>query len=147
MLLIRKAGEKDLEQLLLLYTHLGSNEMPQITEEILTLWSEILESKNQHVLVGELGGKIVSSCVLVINQNLTHSHRPYSFIENVVTHCDYRRRGYASQLLAYCRGIAEKHNCYKIMLMTGSKKESTLNFYEKAGFNRNDKTAFICWLE
>jgi hypothetical protein len=32
------------------------------------------------------------------------------------------------------------------MLMTGSKKESTLHFYKKAGYNAEDKTAFIQWL-
>jgi hypothetical protein len=32
------------------------------------------------------------------------------------------------------------------MLMTGSKLESTFRFYERAGYNRRDKTAFIQWL-
>ena len=42
--------------------------------------------------------------------------------------------------------VAEEENCYKMMLLTGSKEESTLQFYEKAGYNRKDKTAFIQWL-
>ena len=29
------------------------------------------------------------------------------------------------------------------MLLTGSKEESTLNFYRSAGYNSSDKTAFI----
>jgi hypothetical protein len=29
---------------------------------------------------------------------------------------------------------------------TGSKLDSTLSFYERAGYNKNDKTAFIQWL-
>ncbi len=33
-----------------------------------------------------------------------------------------------------------------MMLLTGSKLDSTLNFYENAGYNKNDKTAFIMWL-
>lgn len=33
-----------------------------------------------------------------------------------------------------------------MMLLTGSKLESTIKFYEHAGYNRNDKTAFIRWL-
>ena len=39
-----------------------------------------------------------------------------------------------------------KENCYKIMLLTGTKDEKTLRFYEHAGFNSSDKTAFIQWL-
>ncbi len=42
--------------------------------------------------------------------------------------------------------IAIKENCYKLMLLTGSKQESTLNFYRKAGYNSEDKTAFIQWI-
>lgn len=44
------------------------------------------------------------------------------------------------------REIAVKENCYKLMLLTGSKRESTLNFYEQAGYNKKDKTAFIQWI-
>ena len=36
-----------------------------------------------------------------------------------------------------------KANCYKMMLLTGSKDPNTLRFYEMAGYNSNDKTAFI----
>jgi hypothetical protein len=39
--------------------------------------------------------------------------------------------------------IAGQSGCYKVMLMTGSKKDETLRFYENCGFNRNEKTAFI----
>ena len=56
--------------------------------------------------------------------------RPYAFIENVVTHGDYRGRGYATACLDYARQIAKDNNCYKMMLLTGSKKESTLHFFE-----------------
>ncbi|WP_363292226.1 GNAT family N-acetyltransferase, partial [uncultured Ruminococcus sp.] len=54
--------------------------------------------------------------------------------------------GYATACLNYAREIALRENCYKMMLLTGSKEKSTLDFYEQAGYNRNDKTAFIQWL-
>jgi hypothetical protein len=50
-------------------------------------------------------------------------------------------------VLKFAKSIAESENCYKIMLMTGSKKESTLNFYKRAGYNDKDKTAFIQWID
>ena len=81
------------------------------------------------------------------NPNLTRGIRPYAFIENVVTHKDYRGCGYATECLNYAKDIAVKSNCYKMMLLTGSKKETTLKFYEGAGYNSSDKTAFIQWLE
>jgi hypothetical protein len=33
------------------------------------------------------------------------------------------------------------------MLLTSSKKETTLDFYKKAGYNCTDKTAFIQWID
>jgi GNAT superfamily N-acetyltransferase len=51
--------------------------------------------------------------------------------------------GYASALIEKASEIAKESGCYKIMLMTGSKKESTLRFYERCGFNMNDKKAFL----
>ena len=83
----------------------------------------------------------------MIIPNLTRNVRPYAFIENVVTHSDYRKRSYATACLNYARDIAKKENCYKMMLLTGSKDESTLNFYKQAGYNSADKTAFIQWLQ
>ena len=89
---------------------------------------------------------IVSSCVCVIIPNLTRGQRPYAFIENVITDEKWRKKGLATACLNYARDIAVNENCYKMMLLTGSKEQSTLDFYERAGYNKNDKTAFIQWL-
>ena len=96
--------------------------------------------------MAEEDGKIVSSCVCVIIPNLTHNQQPYGFVENVITDKEYRMQGLASACLDYAREIALKENCYKLMLLTGSKQESTLNFYRKAGYNSEDKAAFIQWI-
>ena len=106
-----------------------------------------MQDKNHHIIVKEVDGKIVSSCVCVIIPNLTRKIRPYAFIENVVTHSDYRGKGYASECLNYAKNIAQHANCYKMMLLTGSKQEATLNFYSNAGYNSTDKIAFIQWIE
>ena len=82
----------------------------------------------------------------MIIPNLTRNIRPYAFIENVVTHVDYRGKGYATACLNYAKELAVIADCYKMMLLTGSKKESTLNFYKQAGYNCMDKTAFIQWI-
>ena len=93
-----------------------------------------------------MDNKIAASCVCVIIPNLTRNVRPYAFVENVVTHGDYRKKGYATACLNYAKQIAEENNCYKMMLLTGSKEESTLNFYRNVGYNSSDKTAFISGL-
>lgn len=125
---------------------LHDNPMPNETSEITGLWNRIVDDKNHHIIVAEENGIIVSSCVCVIIPNLTHGQQSYAFIENVVTDKNYRRKGLATQCLNYAKDIALKENCYKIMLLTGSKEESTLNFYRQAGYNSEDKTAFIQWI-
>lgn len=129
-----------------LYMQLHNNPMPEDTAEIAELWNRIVDDKNHHIIVAEENGKIVSSCVCVIIPNLTHNQQSYAFIENVVTDKDYRKKGLATKCLNYAKDIALKENCYKLMLLTGSKEESTLNFYRQAGYNSEDKTAFIQWI-
>lgn len=146
MFSIRETKEDDLESLLDLYTQLHDNPFPNINEDIKSLWKDILLDKHHHIIVCCIDKKIVSSCVIIIVPNLTHNQRPYALIENVITDKSYRKKGFATATLDFASEIAKKQNCYKIMLLTGSKEESTLKFYEKAGFNSNDKTAFIRWL-
>lgn len=144
--MIRELTAADFDGLMELYTHLHDNPMPERREEVMAVWEQIISDPAHHIIVAEEGGRIVSSCVCVIIPNLTHSQRPYALVENVVTHAEYRGRGLATACLDRAREIAEAAGCYKIMLLTGSKKESTLRFYERAGYNKNDKTAFIQWL-
>ena len=145
--MIREVYENELSDLLELYLHLHEEKIPKMTDHLVKTWDTIMQDKNHHIIVKEIDGKIVSSCVCVIIPNLTRNIRPYAFIENVVTHSDYRGNGYATECLEYAKNIAENANCYKIMLLTGSKKETTLKFYSNAGYNSTDKTAFIQWLE
>ncbi len=144
--MVREIAKNDLDALLRLYMQLHNNPLPEKTTELLQIWDAIFQDKNHHVIIAEENGEIVSSCVCVIIPNLTHNQQPYAFIENVITDERYRNKGLATQCLDYAKEIAIKENCYKMMLLTGSRKESTLDFYRKAGYNSNDKTAFIQWI-
>ena len=145
--MVREVKETELMELLGLYLHLHEESVPEMTEHLRNTWDTIMKDKNHHIIVKVADGKLVSSCVCVIIPNLTRNIRPYAFIENVVTHGDYRGKGYATECLNYAGEIAKKENCYKMMLLTGSKEETTLNFYGNAGYNSTDKTAFIQWLD
>lgn len=144
--MIREITKDDYQGLMKLYMQLHDNPMPEDTKEIRQLWNRILEDKDHHIIVAEENGEIVSSVVCVIIPNLTHNQQPYAFVENVITDERFRKLGLATQCLDYAKEIAKKENCYKLMLLTGSKKESTLNFYRQAGYNSEDKTAFIQWI-
>ena len=145
--MVREIQQNELNQLLQLYTHLHETTVPEETEYLKQTWQTIMQDSNHHIIVKIVDGQIVSSCVCVIIPNLTRGVRPYAFIENVVTHEDYRGKGYAKECLNFAKEIATQMNCYKMMLLTGAKEEATLNFYKRAGYNCTDKTAFIQWLE
>ena len=145
-LTIREAQSDDLPWLLELYMHLHDNPYPDVDMRIKNVWQRIISDENHHILMGYIGETLVTSCVILIIENLTRGQRPYALVENVITHPDYRKRGYASIALDAAKDLAVKAGCYKIMLMTSSKKDSTLNFYRRAGYNSADKTAFIQWL-
>ena len=140
---IREINENDFEGLSELYTHLHNNKPIVCNEENTNIFKQILSDSNHHIIVADCNGKIVSSCVCVIVPNLTHNQQPYAIVENVVTHKEYRNKGLASQCLSLAREIALNHNCYKMMLLTGSKKRSTHKFYQKNGYNRFEKTGYI----
>ena len=144
--MVREVVENDLQGLLELYLFLHEDSVPDIDEHLKDMWEQIIHDENHHIIVNEKDGIIVASCVCVIIPNLTRNVRPYAFVENVVTHEKYRKQGLATECLAYAKEIAVKNNCYKMMLLTGSKSEETHNFYKQAGYNSEDKTAFIQWL-
>lgn len=54
---------------------------------------------------------------------------------------------YSTVCLNYAKQMAQERSCYKMMLLTGSKEESTLKFYRNVGYNSSDKTAFIQWID
>ncbi|NLM09210.1 MAG: GNAT family N-acetyltransferase [Clostridiaceae bacterium] len=146
-MLIREVNKSDLDGLQELYLHLHESQKLPETPGLKSLWDEIIANKDYHILVVEIEGRIISSVTIVVIKNLTRGMRPYALIENVVTHRDYRGKGYAKALMHKAADIAKNKGCYKIMLLTGAKDENTLKFYEKCGFNSRDKTAFIKWID
>jgi len=143
---IRYIKKNEMSELLNIYRHLHRQDAPLPKKStLLSIWEEITTNPLLHYFVLEYNNKIVSSCTLSIIPNLTRGGRPYGLIENVVTHGDYRRQGFGTSILQHTLEIAWKKNCYKVMLLTGSKNPAIYRFYEKAGFKRGIKVGFIAY--
>ena len=141
-MIIRKAKASDADDLKELY-FCFLTKYPPVEEQDMALWREMLDrfekDDNMYILVAEEDGRVVSTVQMAIIESQTHNVRGFAVVENVVTHSDYRNRGYASALLQKASEIAGEHRCYKISLETGSNRESTLNFYRNNGFVIDEK--------
>ncbi|MCH5183206.1 MAG: GNAT family N-acetyltransferase [Oscillospiraceae bacterium] len=139
---IRRATPRDAEELKILYFNYLTA-FPPKEEQNMDKWRDLIgkleKDERQFLLVAEEEGRVVSSVQVAIIEGLTHNVRPFAVIENVVTHADYRNRGFASALLEEATRIAKRFHCYKVFLETGSNKESTLRFYRNNGFEIDAK--------
>lgn len=143
----RLIAPSELPELLRLYAFLNPEDpvYDPVDPEVQRLWSQILDDKKLRYFGATEEGKIVATCVLTLIPNFTRALRPYGLIENVVTDPGFRRRGFATEVLHHALDHAWQAGCYKVMLQTGSKREETLRFYEKAGFHRGVKTGFVAY--
>ena len=137
----RPCTEADLPALLDLYTHLSPDD-PK-TDLVLARANLIALGAypGSGVLLGEVNGTLVASSTRIVIPNLSRRGRPYALLENVVTHGDHRQMGYGTQMLHHAVEGAFAQGCYKVMLLTGTGKQATLDFYAKAGFQQT-KTGF-----
>ncbi|MGY8661024.1 GNAT family N-acetyltransferase [Bradyrhizobium sp. UFLA05-109] len=140
-LIVRSALPADLPQLLALYPHLDPADRIPSLDVAKRRLEELQRYHGSAIFIGIAEDAIVASCTLIVVPNLTRGGQPYGLIENVVTHAASRGRGYGKQLLHAAVAAAWQADCYKVMLMTGSTKPSTLAFYASAGFEQN-KTGF-----
>jgi GNAT superfamily N-acetyltransferase len=141
--IVRPATLADLSKLADLYHQLHPDEPPWPSEAAAAeALSRVLTHPGTTVYVGEVDGRVVATCVLIVSPNFSRCGRPFAIIENVVTDRDHRRRGLGHQIVQHAISRAREQGCYRVTLMTGSRREETLRFYETVGLQRNTKTAF-----
>lgn len=138
---IRQADRHDLPALTDLYQHLAEGDEKPHLDLAQDVFERFQAYAGSMIIIGQAGTILATSCTLVVIPNLTHGGQSYGLIENVVTHRDFRNRGFGKRVLLYATDAAWKAGCYKVMLMTGSKKRKTLDFYSGAGFEQS-KTGF-----
>ena len=138
---IRAATNSDLPSLQALYQHLNPGDPAPGLEEAADILERLARYDGSAILLGFCQGVAAASCALIVIPNLTRGGAPYALIENVVTDPQYRKRGFGKALLTEAMNRAWAQGCYKVMLLTGSKKPSTLAFYGDAGFEQS-KTGF-----
>lgn len=66
--MVREVVKEDLDALLDLYLFLHEDSIPDHDNHLEKTWTQIIEDPNHHLLVNEIDGQIVSSCVCPVTQ-------------------------------------------------------------------------------
>jgi GNAT superfamily N-acetyltransferase len=142
---VRRAHRDDFHRIMVLYRQLHPED-PVLTDGTeRALFNAIVSRQDLTIFALEDEGLIQATCYLNVIPNLTRGARPYAVLENVVTDEPSRGRGWGKAVIRHALGAAWESNCYKVMLQTGSKRESTLAFYRACGFSGTDKHGFVSW--
>lgn len=143
-IVMRTAKKSELNAILELYKDLHEKDMPfPSKKKMLQSWNAIRSNNIMKLLVAVNQKNVVSTCTVLIIPNLTRGGRPYGLIENVVTASQYQGKGFGTLVIQHALNIAWKKKCYKVMLM--SSRKNAFRFYEKMGFIRGIKTAFVAY--
>ncbi|MBW2313233.1 MAG: GNAT family N-acetyltransferase [Deltaproteobacteria bacterium] len=142
--MIRELARDDLDPLLELYQQFGHDDGPPVERAVLeATWREICDSPGVlHLGVFE-GGALRAAAHASITPNLTRRAHPYAVVENVVTHEAHRRKGHGRRVMEALIDACRERGCYKIMLLSGTTRPEAHRFYEKLGFDRGAKQAFL----
>ncbi len=113
-----------------------------------TVWDEIMNNQERYrYVVVEEEEKIIATSNITIIPNLTRTGRPYAVIENVITHPDFRRRGFGRTTFQLLLEFAREHNCYKVMLLSSNKRKEAHEFYKSLGFSNDAKSGFAIYMD
>ena len=107
-MIIRSAVSSDLPQLLTLYQQLNTSDPLLSPEQAAEVWSEFISNRCCTCYIVEIDKKLVASSVITIIPNFTRGGRPYGVIENVFTHCDYRKQGIGTALMNHLIDLQKK---------------------------------------
>lgn len=138
----RLANATDLASLLALF---AASEVSRAAEpdRARQIWSELLSRDGIAVFVCDAESKIVATCTLIAAPNLLRAGRQHGFLENVVTHPDFRGRGYGRAVVHAALDMAWRWNCHHVLLQSGRKDPRVHRFYEHCGFEAGLRVGYV----
>lgn len=143
--MFREARRDDLDSVLHLYRQLHPDDPVLDDSSDAKVFEQIIATDHLRLFVLERDGVIVATTYLNLIPNLTRSASPYAVIENVVVEEGLRGQGFGKEIMAATLQAAWDAGCYKVMLLTGSRRPSTHAFYRACGLSGGDKTGYVAW--
>ncbi|NCA66666.1 MAG: GNAT family N-acetyltransferase [Clostridia bacterium] len=136
-MIIRDLMQQDVSQLSLLYEQFWGDK-----SDLLKMKNElsIIKNENRHIiLVAEINEKVVGSVMGIVCRELYGDCKPFLIVENMIVNKEIRRSGVGKGLLSELEKRAKNINCTQMILVTESDRIDACCFYEKYGFQKNNK--------
>jgi GNAT superfamily N-acetyltransferase len=140
---VRVARSDDLSLLLALFAASEVSAAAKPAERVEQIWLKILAREGVAVFVSEADARIVSTCMLIAAPNMLRSGRQHAFLENVVTHPDYRGRGFGRAVVRAALRTAWDWDCHHVLLQSGRADPRVHRFYEGCGFEPGLRAAYV----
>ena len=140
---VRPAEKSDLAALLELFrvSEVSPGARPQELAE--QIWSEILCREDLTVFVSTVDGMIVATCMLITAPNLLRLGRRHGFLENVVTHPEFRGQGHGRAVVEAALAAAWAKDCHHVLLQSGRQDPAVHRFYESCGFEPGLRIGYV----
>ncbi len=95
-----------------------------------TALSQFVDNDHNLLIVGRVNGQIVCSAICYMLDHPDKSRKSL-YIDELDTHPDHRRKGYASDMIAWLRSFALERSLQEVWLATESKDNQAANaFYQ-----------------
>jgi GNAT superfamily N-acetyltransferase len=143
LIIARLATTADLASLLELFAVSEVSPAVQPLEQAERVWRETLERQGVYVFVSAEGARVVATCMLITAPNLLRQGKGHGFLENVVTHPDYRGLGHGSAVIRAALAQAWAADCHHVMMQSGRPDPRVHRFYERLGFLPGRRTAYV----
>ena len=88
-----------------------------------------------HTFVARLGGKVVGTAALLLEDKFIHGGGRVAHVEDVAVHPDFKKQGIGAALVRHLIDRARDLGCYKVILNC---HDHLIPFYEQQGFRQYD---------
>ena len=140
---VREAEPGDIAGILALYAELRPQDPPITAARARETLAQFIARPDLRLLVCEVEGMLVCTCMLAVIPQLANGTRPFGVIEHVITLAAHRQRGYARQVLQHALSLAWSSRCCKVLLLSGAQRTTAHKLYESVGFSGDIERGFV----
>ena len=139
----RVASELDLEPLLELFRVASAGPVIKPVKSAQRVWRDLLRHDGVTVFVSAVDGRILAACTLLTAPSLLQGGRGNAFIENVVTHPDFKGDGHTRAVVRAAVAKAWRIGCHHVLLQSSEGDVRLSRFYERCGFRAGSGKTYV----